>query len=228
MAEAINEYIHLEQYISDILPKELNKNSEIEIRLGSIIEKSTNRRLDIGALHPCVIDQGFGIRFQSSIEQRDYNGLVEYFTREIGVPETKVIVDTLLKGQRRSETKEINGKSVSVPAVLIVKRKLHSIDIHCPNSKYDVRIGISQEIQQEDIKAPGYNYGSRTKNRTTFSTDTYVIDATIVNTDTTNTQRNTLTYEVELEALNDKYNRNSFTQSVLEFIKTVKRVLEKK
>ncbi|KAI5192949.1 polynucleotide 5'-triphosphatase [Nematocida minor] len=217
--------VHIVEALRKSLPDSLSKNTEIEIRFGVIMEKSTQKRLAIRALHPCVIERTDTLWFEASLSESDFKSMQKHFKKTFETFETKLIKDTLMKGVRRSETKEINGKPVSVESVLIKKKKMAAIDIFCPANKYDIRIGISEEIVQKDNLDAQTGFSVREKARTTYDHALFVVDATEVHSGRSEKHTN-LTYEIEIEAKNTEYEKDRFIGIVNNSIDVVHKVLK--
>ncbi|OAG31203.1 hypothetical protein NEDG_01616 [Nematocida displodere] len=222
---AVEETAHIVRALLSSLPDTLSKTTEVEIRLGTLIDKATNNRLSIEFMHPSVIKRADTLRFQATVHHEDFKSLVAHFSKEIEEKEDKKIIDSLIKGFRRSETIEVNGQPAKQKPVLIQKKKMKMIDIFCPNSKYDIRIGISEEIVKEDTLTLPVVQAVREKTRTTFKTDMHLIEATEV---LSGRDANSLTeklYEVELEAISSKYTKEEFVKTAIAFMATLDRVL---
>ncbi|KAI5171515.1 hypothetical protein NEFER03_0837 [Nematocida sp. LUAm3] len=209
---------HIQQALLSILPESLGKTSEIEIRLGTIIDKYTGSRLSIETPHPCLIKKAETLRFEAFIEQKDYDTLNKHFQNEFQKKEKKIILDTLLKGCRRSEITHVNGERSKEPPILITKKKMATVDIFCPSSTYDLRIGISEEIIREDTGSMPISFGTREKRRDTFFGEGYVIDASHVFSSIKSSSQKQETYEVEVEADNQKYSQEGFTNILLNLL----------
>ncbi|KAI5186566.1 hypothetical protein NEHOM01_1552 [Nematocida homosporus] len=216
---------HIIEALSKELPETLHKTTEIEIRLGSILDKPTGQRLSIVITHPCLIRRADTLRFQASIEEKDHQILNQYLQEHLPKPETKKILDTLMRGFRRSETVEINGQKIKSKSILIQKRKMKNIDIFCPNTRYDLRIGISEEIIKEDTNTSPTVYATREKHRTVYTTPSYVLDLTTVLASSANSNQPTeKTFEAELEANNSTYTKQGFIQIIINFMHTLQQI----
>lgn len=215
-----DEFAYIYAALDKALPDALGKNMELEARLGTVIDKATNARLAIEAMHPCVINRSNNLRFSAEVSESDFSLLSKYFGTKTEKQEKKRIVDTLLKGYRQSQVKEIDGKQVSETPLLIQKRKMKTVDIFCPENKYDLRLSLSEELVKKDttLGMTG-NYAVRNKLRNTYEHEAYVVDMTQVTTEKDSSR----IYEVELEAKNEKYNRDEFIGIIVQLLKDTER-----
>lgn len=211
-----DEFAYIYAALDKALPDALGKNMELEARLGTVIDKATNSRLAIEALHPCVINKSNNLRFVAEVSEGDFSLLSKYFGARTDKLQKKRIVDTLLKGYRQSQIKEIDGKQVSEQPLLVQKRKMKTVDIFCPGNKYDLRLSLSEELVKKDTTlAMSGKYAVRNKLRSTYEHEAYVVDLTQVTTETNSAR----IYEVELEAKIDRYNREEFIGFIVQLLK---------
>lgn len=224
-ARGEEEYAHVVAALLRSLPESLGKNTEIEIRLGMLIDKSTNKRLGIGFMHPCVVERADTLRFQACVEEKDFAQMTRHYTETQGAGMEKTIVDTLMREGRRSEVKEVNGKPAAERAVLIKKTKMKSVDIFCPQNKYDLRIGISEEIVKEDAVSFPTVFGVREKRRQTFNCADHLVELTEVRAGRSSAEAKEVLYEVEIEAVNQRYNQAAFIQTVTSLISSLGEML---
>lgn len=217
---------HLAEALKSFLPDALTKNTELEIRFGRIMDKSTQKRLAISMMHPCAIGgRSPTLWFESTISEGDFKEMQKYFKETFPEVETKLIRDTLLKGVRRSETKEIDGKPARQEPLLIKKVKKAFLDIFCPENKYDIRVGICEEIHQKDNLEMGTYFSVREKRRTTYKDESFCVDATEVKAGKPD-QQTSLTYEVEIEAKNSLYTKDQFITIVNNTISILQKTLK--
>ncbi|KAH9386978.1 uncharacterized protein NEMAJ01_1874 [Nematocida major] len=216
---------HIKEALEKALPSELSPTTEVEIRLGLIMEKSTQSRLSIKTMHPCVIERADTLWFDASVDEAHFKQMQEHFLREFKTRETVLMQDTLIKGMRRSEIKSVNGQSVTREPTIVKKKKLFSVDIFCPENKYDIRVGVSEEIVQKDTLGVQAMCSTREKNRSTYSGSSFVIDATEVRTGKNGEHLKT-TFEVEIEAKSSEYRRDCFVNIVKNTISTVHEILK--
>jgi len=212
------------EHLRRIMPEALKRDMEVEIRLGHIFDKYTGDRMSIETAHPCVITSSESLYFVASVDQSDYCKIVEHFRKKIGEPESRKIVDTFMNGCRRSDVKEIDGKTASEKPVIIKKTKVKTVDIYCPENQYDLRVSLSIEAVKEDTGIHSGGFSVREKDRKTFRCPKYVIDATKVSSIKQQSEPQ-VTYEVEIEVNNSDYIREEFSDLVVELADTIKKVL---
>ncbi|KAI5190624.1 polynucleotide 5'-triphosphatase [Nematocida sp. AWRm77] len=226
--EGQQENAHVIAALLKSLPDALGKTTEIEVRMGLVIDKATNQRLAVSFMHPCVIERSDTLRFHATVEEKDFRQLSKHYAEKEGSPVCKTIVDTLIKGGRRSEITEVNGKKASEPPVIIKKTKMKMIDVFCPQSKYDIRIGISEEVVIEDNLGFSTVFGTREKKRQTFDCKTHLIELTEVSSGKDIKETKGITYEVEFEAVNALYKKAAFAQTVVGIMSSISSILSKK
>lgn len=225
--EECSENMQIAEALKAFLPDKLEKTTELEVRFGRIIDKGTQKRLAINMLHPCAIGgRSSTLWFESSVTEADFNEMKSYFDKNIATVQSKLIRDTMLKGERRSETREIDGKPVRKDGVLIKKIKRGVVDIFCPESKYDIRIGISEEIVKKDNLEMSTHCSVREKRRTTYTEESFVVDVTKVRAGANEKAAHHLTYEIEIEARNESYNKSQFIDIVQNSIKIIQKTLK--
>ncbi|OAG33259.1 hypothetical protein NEIG_01009 [Nematocida sp. ERTm5] len=220
---------HLTQILRKGLPDKLSSNMEIEIRFGTLMDKATQKRLSIKMLHPCIMERSDTLWFEASVTENDFAQMKKYFSTMFKDSEEKLIIDTLLKGIRRSEVREINGESVRVDPVIIKKKKLFFLDIFCPFSKYDMRISVCEEIVQKDTFGMQQVQGNiREKKRTTYTHPLFVVDVTEVNSgkESADIKYFTPSYEIEIEANNKTYKKDVFINIVNNSIDAIRQALK--
>ncbi|KAI5135848.1 polynucleotide 5'-triphosphatase [Nematocida ausubeli] len=221
---------HILEVLKKALPEKLSSSMEIEVRLGTIMDKSTQKRLAVRVLHPCIMERTDTLWFEATVSESDFHLLQGHFSKMFEESESKLIIDTLLHGMRRSETKEINGAPVHKESVIIKKKKMFSLDIFCPQSKYDLRIGLSEEIVQKDTIGMQVLGNVREKRRTTYTHPLFVVDVTEVKSrrESTDVKNSTPTFEIEIEANNKSYDRSTFIHIVNNSIDIIRQALVKK
>lgn len=223
-----NRNVHIKVGLEKELPEKLSKNMEVEIRVGTIIDKATGKRLAIEFMHPCIIKSSETLRFHPSVLKNHYMEIKKCLDSAMGErKENKKIVDTFMAGYRVSKTVEINEKKLEEPQIVCIKKKkMKNIDIFCPESKYDLRIGINmEEIYKNAGSRPATQYSVREKNRCSYKENAYTIDATMVLAGKTKETANEVIYEIEIEANNEEYKKEEFSNVVVNFIEVLKKFI---
>ncbi|KAG0437578.1 mRNA-capping enzyme subunit beta [Dictyocoela muelleri] len=146
---------------------------EVELRLGRLIEKSTNTRLVLPAHYPVILDTTNFYRFDPCIDQSLWERLKENWELSEEQHDT-------VKIQRGIRFIFVDDKLVKAE----FKNRMRNYDIYVPGSDFDFRISISQE-KEIDLNNVGFKKSLdktivRVRNRQSVMYDKFRIDFTIV------------------------------------------------
>lgn len=174
-----------------------SKNLEIEIRYGTIIDIFTQERLNIGAQNLVIVTPNTTrTKFISGVTNVQF----ENIRRKFGSYDYQSVIDRIIVHKNGRYT-YVDGKIKSC----IKKQKKKTIDIHNPFSGFDMRISFSieNEIPMVPIKDK-ISVVERNRNRESVIFDKYSLDFTVVDC------RGKLTYEIELEVVDLKFDKDEF------------------
>ncbi|KAL4400730.1 mRNA-capping enzyme subunit beta [Malassezia pachydermatis] len=174
-------------------------NIEIEAKLGLLIDRQTNMRLQLPVYNETIIDaRALGVRFESNMSMKQHasfnkllNELVAYSTT---LPEHERITYKHQKEtdffydvqmQDTGETVHLrvtrDSKTQSVkPNGVVTKQRIADLNVFCPARAYDYRISINTETPMPpppDTCEPTY---SREKDRLSYAHQNYQVDLTQV------------------------------------------------
>lgn len=193
--------LNLNKDITDILLQKLNiiytSETEIETRLGTIIDKKTNERISLPTKHAVIFTSNSeNHRFVSGVNQNDFARIKNRFD---GVECKRVVDKVVMDGRTRHVYHGTNLKEC------IDKERLVSVDLYCPEMEYDLRLSISRE-RMVDFKVSGNrNKFIRFRERDTFLVGDYKVEFTTVSN-----EKQGVTYEVEIEVVNGEFDKNEF------------------
>ncbi|CEP08788.1 hypothetical protein [Parasitella parasitica] len=152
------------KYIADFIAEHCQReNVEIEAKLGILIEKRTNVRVNMGALTETIInpDDNRHYRFESNMpleQHRHFNKILNDMVNKTQVREYrgerikyKHTIETdrfyevpNTRKKIRVTTDQATGKIV--PNGIIEKIRIADLNIHAPNQALDFRISINLEL----------------------------------------------------------------------------------
>ncbi|WFD26666.1 mRNA-capping enzyme subunit beta [Malassezia nana] len=171
---------------------------EIEAKVGTLIDRQTNMRLQLPVLTETAIDaRALGVRFESNMPMKQHrsfnqllNELVHYSSGMEGarrvfykhVHETDSFHDEVLptgehvhlRVTRDSKTQQIK------PGGVVAKKRIDDLNVFCPMRMYDFRISISTETPMPPPPENSVPTFVREKDRLSYSLQDFQVDLTQV------------------------------------------------
>ncbi|WFD30446.1 mRNA-capping enzyme subunit beta [Malassezia sp. CBS 17886] len=190
------------QYLSDIEVSDAVRGivlplQQIEAKVGRIVDRNTNARIQLPVLTETIVDMR-GIRFESNMSMRQHHhfnkllnelvacsatqgahGAVRYsHQREKDYFYDETLADTgetvHLRVTRDAKTKQIK------PGGVVRKQRIADLNVYCPRRAFDYRISINTETPMEpppEHSEPSY---VREKDRLSYSHQNTNVDLTQV------------------------------------------------
>lgn len=210
------------QIVLDFLTNNNVPNAEIEARLGQVMSKITQQRLNYDISHPVIFETiPFDLNFVSGVK---YEHLVSFKKRVFGMDYEKSNFRRERRDQttisdrfRKIETFYSSEKDDGVSVTYQNKSKIKEILIYMPHCKYDVKISISVEkkVDESEFKPENIKL-QRERHRESFLCKDYVFDVTRIKNKILKPKEMEIeqTFEIELEVLNINYNKEEYLTMV--------------
>ena len=190
-------YCTIRRSFAELLKVKDDRLLEIEARLGTILDRKTGARIDLGAVHPVIMaSEKSEFYFQSGVSQPFFESVCDILS-DLDSGHTEEIV--VIKNKIRTIYSEGNK-------TVMRKIRLRTFEMHLPGNQYDIRMSFSKE------EVLGGGAGTRTagkqdsgfrreRSRTSALTPFYRFDMTTIRLP------NRPSYEVEIEIVNFEFDR---------------------
>lgn len=155
------------------IPLENRKYVELELKFGSIIDKSTGRRLDVGVSTECVYTRVSDINFEMGVHEVGWADMCTFFNelektfqdekrRNAGNPKSRKFqtlesddTDQFYQIKDRNDVPKrvriTKDNSLVPPRYLgIEKKRILDLYIHSPSSMYDLRFSLLFELPLDE------------------------------------------------------------------------------
>ncbi|KAI8820124.1 CYTH-like domain-containing protein [Fimicolochytrium jonesii] len=190
---------------------------EIEGKLGLIIDKATNRRIQLPVRSETVISNESGqYVFDSDMtlsQHGNFNKLLNFYVeqgqgRRVQYAHTK-IMDEVYESRGNKVRVSTDQKTKQI-IECVTKRRLANLEIHLPNSHLDIRITVSLEIPADpsllrDQMRDRDPQLRRAKDRLSYTHEAIRVDLTQVVRVDPYGREESRTHEVEVEFLNSAH-----------------------
>lgn len=190
----------IKKSFADLLRTNDDRSLEIEARLGIILDRRTNTRIDLGATHPIIFSsQKPEFYFQSGVSQSFFESVTQSLSSLDSEHFEEIVI---IKNKIRAIYSE--GKRTFMKKV-----RLRTFEIHFPGCQYDVRVSFSKEEMLSTEKNAGAlsrkDVGfRRERDRLSMSTSFYRFDLTSIKVP------EKFIYEIEVEIMDFAFDRNEF------------------
>ncbi len=171
---------------------------EIEARVGKIISKITNKRLNYLIEHPITFEElPSELFFESGVEEKDFKLIKEFIC---GLENLISKFDKVTICDKIRKIEEISNGKEDLNVVFQKKTKIKSLDIFLPKFQYDVRVSISleSEVSPNEFKIKSGQI-CRHRERESLEIGPFVFDFTKVSKLNEKSIKNNKNYEIELE-----------------------------
>lgn len=154
------------------IPLDDRQYVELELKFGTIVDKVTGHRLDIGVSSECIYTQASDTRFDMGVHEVGWNDMRQFLEelektyqdenrknpakprRKFSVLETDNTDMFFMISERNEKPKKIRitkDNAVNPPRFHgIHKKRLSDLYIHNPSSMYDLRLSLSIELPMEE------------------------------------------------------------------------------
>lgn len=177
------------------IPLENRQYMELELKFGTIVDKTGGYRLDIGVSSECIYTKSSEVRFDMGVHEMGWNDMKRFLDelekayqdetrknhqkprRKFSKLETDITDLLYLINERNERPKKIRiskDNMLNPPRyAAIEKKRLSDLYIHCPSSMYDFRLSLSLEMPvpeekiEPTLKKKAEN--TRIKRRTSFT-----------------------------------------------------------
>lgn len=177
------------------IPLENRQYMELELKFGTIVDKTGGYRLDIGVSSECIYTKASEIRFDMGVHEVGWNEMKRFLDEleksfqeenrknhqklrrkfsKLETDFTDLLYQITERNERPKKIRISKDNMLNPPRYVgIEKKRLSDLYIHCPSSMYDLRLSLSLEmpVPEEKIeptlkKKAAY---TRVKRRTTFT-----------------------------------------------------------
>lgn len=187
-----------------------DKLLEIEARVGTIVDRRTGLRLDLGANHPVIFtSNNSDINFISGVSSEFSQNLAKKFKSIEPECSEEVVI---IKNRVRTIFSKEN-------ITIMKKTKIKTFEIYFPDKPYDIRVSFSKEEPIENSKVATEKSAKgrvcefrRERSRTSYVASPYRFDFTTIKSPKENL------HEIEVEIIDFKFDRKEFFNIITNII----------